>query len=435
MKVRRLIVLLVIAAVLSFDTTLSPLAAGSNLAPIPQTATIPMLQGTTRTLAVAPGNQTSPHVACGLVSYTDDNLQGSSFIGYIDSAANMELSIPGTGHDRLSDTDGQKIAFTALGPSGDQVFVYDLVSQITTPIPGVNNADPAVGGNLVAFVHGNVTASDIAVFDTSTLTTTQLTNDGLLNREPAMSPDGKVVVWEKCQSNGIGCDIYSATQTGPGAFTTRRVTATGENRFPGTNGQVIAYISNKSSENDIYFQRVDGSNEMQLAMPGDQRDLTISGRLIVFESKVGFWYDVFLYDLSSARFYQVTDTARNEMLNDVVAGCNGLNRIVYTTTGPFGDWDVWGIDFQLDASIDEQLTDLTSVVQGFTSHDGTAKSLISKLQDALVAINASDTATACDSLTAFINASQAQSGKKLTAGQVNQLVDSATQIKSDLGCQ
>ena len=68
-------------------------------------------------------------------------------------------------------------------------------------------------------------------------------------------------------------------------------------------------------------------------------------------------------------------------------------------------------------------------------HDGTENSLISKLQDALTAVNASDTATACDSLTAFINASQAQSGKKLTAAQVKQLVDSATVIKSDLGCQ
>ena len=53
----------------------------------------------------------------------------------------------------------------------------------------------------------------------------------------------------------------------------------------------------------------------------------------------------------------------------------------------------------------------------------------------LAAVNATDMATACDSLTAFINASQAQSGKKLTADQVKQLVDAAAQIKSDLGCQ
>jgi hypothetical protein len=75
------------------------------------------------------------------------------------------------------------------------------------------------------------------------------------------------------------------------------------------------------------------------------------------------------------------------------------------------------------------------LVLSFDLHDGFEKSLITKLQDALAAVNSSNTATACDSLTAFINAVQAQSGKKLTADQVKQLVDSGTQLKAELGCQ
>ena len=54
---------------------------------------------------------------------------------------------------------------------------------------------------------------------------------------------------------------------------------------------------------------------------------------------------------------------------------------------------------------------------------------------ALAANAASDIATACDSLTAFINECQAQSGKKLTADQATQLINSASQIKTELGCQ
>ena len=38
-------------------------------------------------------------------------------------------------------------------------------------------------------------------------------------------------------------------------------------------------------------------------------------------------------------------------------------------------------------------------------------------------------------LAVVVNASQAQSGKKLTAQQVRQLVDSAARVKTDLGCQ
>jgi hypothetical protein len=175
---------------------------------------------------------------------------------------------------------------------------------------------------------------------------------------------------------------------------------------------------------------------MQLSIPGDQRDLRMSNNLLVFESQTAdLSYDVFLYELTTARLYQVTNTPGNsETLSDVVAGCNGINRIVYAIPGA-GDFDVYGFTFQLNDSIVEQLNDLVALVQSFNLSVGTEASLISKLQDALAAVNASDTASACDSLTAFINASQAQLGKKLTANQVKQLVDSATQVQTDLGCQ
>jgi len=174
-----------------------------------------------------------------------------------------------------------------------------------------------------------------------------------------------------------------------------------------------------------------------MAGPGDQRDARISGNLIVFESQTADTsWDVLVYDLASARLFQVTKTPGvSETLSDIVTGCDGLNRIVYAVPGTFGDFDVWGFTFQLNDSIPDQLNDLVASVLSFNLHDGFENSLITKLQDALAAVNSSNTATACDSLTAFINAAQAQSGKKLTTDQVKQLVDSGTQIKSDLGCQ
>ena len=176
---------------------------------------------------------------------------------------------------------------------------------------------------------------------------------------------------------------------------------------------------------------------MRLALPGDQRDVRISGNLLVFESQTADQsYDVFVYDLSTARLYQVTNTPGvSETLSDIAAGCNGVNRIVYAAPATFGDFDVHAFTFQLTESTGDQVNDLITVVQGLNLHDGTENSLISKLQDALAAINSSDTATACASLTAFINASQAQSGKKLTSEQVKQLVDAANEVKADLGCQ
>jgi hypothetical protein len=111
-----------------------------------------------------------------------------------------------------------------------------------------------------------------------------------------------------------------------------------------------------------------------------------------------------------------------------------ISRLQGNQTNPH-DFDVWGFTFQLNDSIYDQLNDLMALVRSFNLQDGTEASLLSKSQEALAAVNTSDTTTACDSLSVFINASQAHVNKKLTADQVKQLVDFATQIKSDLGCQ
>ena len=171
MKARRLIVLLVIAALLSLGTASTPLAAGSDLATIPQATTIPMLVGTTEPIKLAYENQTSPQVACNLATYTNDDFQGNSIIKYFDFATNTEHIVPGNGLDRLSDTDGKRIAFTQVEPDGDHIVLYDIASQTTTPVPGARDFQPAIGGDLIAFVHGSpfsTSGNEIRVYDQNT---------------------------------------------------------------------------------------------------------------------------------------------------------------------------------------------------------------------------------------------------------------------------
>ena len=440
MKFRILIILLIVVALTSMTATPKPLAASNSMGPLAQAATIPMLSGTTQAIGVAAGTQTNPSVTCNLASYTNDDFEGTSSIHYFDFATNTDHVVPGNGLGRLSDTDGQRIVFTQLDGTGDHIGVYDIASQSTTFIGGSGNSDPALGGNLIAFRHGEPLSEigEIFIYDRSTGSVMPLSFNDVPDWSPAVSPDGNVVVWMTCQSGHAGCSIYSSMKNSAGTvFNGRLVSGTGENDSPDTNGQLIVYTSERNGENDIYFQTVAGSSEMHLAIPGDQRDVRISGNLLVFESQTADKsYDVFVYDLSTARLYQVTNTPGvSETLSDIAAGCNGVNRLVYAVPGTFGDFDVYAFTFQLSESITDQLNDLTALVRSFNLPDGTANSLITKLQDALAAVNSSDTATACASLTAFINASQAQSGKKLTSDQVKQLVDSATHVKSDLGCQ
>lgn len=440
MKFRTLIFLLIVAVLTSTTATLNSRAALNNVELPAQVTSIPMLSGTKQAIGVAPGSQTNPSVTCNVATYTSDDFEGTSSIHYFDFATNTDHVVPGNGLDRLSDTDGQRIAFTQLDATGDHIGIYDIASQTTTFIGSPGNSDPALGGNLVAFRHGEGSSliGDIFIYDRSTGGFLPLSYNDVPDWSPSVSPDGKVVVWTTCQVDHGGCSIYSSALNSAGTvFSARLVSGTLDYGSADTNGQLIVYTSERNGENDIYFQTVAGSTEMHLAIPGDQRDVRIAGNLIVFESQTADKsYDVFVYDLRTARLYQVTNTPGvDETLSDIASGCDGANRIVYAVPGPFGDFDVYAFTFQLSESITDQLNDLTALVRSFNLHDGTENSLITKLQDALVAVTASDTATACASLTAFINAGQAQSGKKLTPDQVKQLVDSATEVKGDLGCQ
>src|SRR4029450_12871664 len=147
----------------------------------------------------------------------------------------------GNGLDRLSNIGDTHVAFSELTSLGDHIVLFDTTTQTSTVVSGVKCTNPALGGNLVAFEDRSDTSSrqsEIDVYDISTSTVTQLTNDALFDKNPSLSPNGSAIAWEKCVIDGAGCDIYSAIQTSPGIFATQALTgSTGEDRTPDTNGE------------------------------------------------------------------------------------------------------------------------------------------------------------------------------------------------------
>jgi hypothetical protein len=401
-----------------------------------QTAGAPFLQGTFQVVSNANGNQYNPHVDCDLASYTFDDFQGSSTIHYQNLSTGADNVIPGNQIDLLSDVSGSHIAFTQVEFTGNTIVVFDTITQTSTVVPGTGRSNPSIGANLVAFEDRSsltVNESQVGTYDISTGTVTLLTSDPMDNRNISVSPSGNALVWEKCQLNDTGCDVYAAVQTSPGVFSIRALTADGGGyRSAHTDGELAVYISNRSGENDIYYQPLTGGTETHLSIPGDQRDPTISGNLIAFESQTGNGYDIFVYDLRSSQLFQVTNTAgQDESLSDLSV-CNGLGRIIYDYLG--NDFDVQAFTFQVPSTTEDSINNLLAVLNSFNLPPGNANSLIVKLQDALAANSASDTATICSDLTDFISECQAQAGKKLTTDQSAQLSSLATQLKTDLGC-
>ena len=80
----------------------------------------------------------------------------------------------------------------------------------------------------------------------------------------------------------------------------------------------------------------------------------------------------------------------------------------------------------VSADAAQAIGDLRDLVASMDIHHGIANALDAKLRAALAALEADDTAGACDSLQAFLNQVSAQSGKKLTEEQAEELTDAAT---------
>jgi len=428
------VLLIAVTLIAAGPSQRSGLAASTEVTVNLQTTGAPFLQGAFQLVSDGVGNQFYPHVDCDLASYTNDDFQGSSTIHYQNLTTGVDDIVPGNQVDLLSQVSGNRIAFTEVDFPGDSVIVFDALTQTRTMVPGYGKARPSIGGNLVAFEdRGGFTnyECEVGTYDIDTGTVARLTSDSMDNRFISVSPNGDALVWEKCQLNDTACDIYSAVQTSPGVFSTRALTVGGgEDRLPRTDGELAVYMSNRGGDYDIYYQPVTGGTEVRLAIPGDQRDPTISGNLISFESQdQNGTYDIFVYDLRTSRLFQVTDTGNylDETLSDLSV-CNGVGRIIYDIPG--NDFDVHVFTFQVPGTTEGEIGNLITTVRSFNLPQGITNSLIVKLQDA----QAADTTTACSALTDFIHECQAQAGKKLTVDQSNQVIASANQIRTELGC-
>ena len=448
-RLRWLVLIVVLIALALTGIGHGPSWAAARTTPqsviVTPSATVPMLTGTLVPVNNSQGDQTNPHVDRDRASYTNDDFAGHSLIHFFDFSTGTDSVIPGNGLDRLSDVSGTRIAFSEINTTlgVDQVVLFDTATQTHTVLPGLWCTNPALGANVIAFEDRKssfTNQGEIDVYGPSIDWVNQLTNDTLFDKNPALSATGQTIAWEKCQTDGVGCGIYWGYQVSPPVgYVTGLLTGVGENHRPDTNDEFVVYTSTRGGETDIYYKPLSNSPEMQIAIPGEQRDVRISGNLIVFESQTAgsdpFFHDVFVYDISSGSLYQVTNTpSDDERLSDISVW-NGTGRVVYAVAGGFGDFDVYAFTFQVPSSAQGDINGLIALVQNFNLPRGIENSLVTKLQDALAALNASDTATACDSLRSFINQCSAQSGKALTEEQVGQLINAATQIRTQLGCQ
>ncbi|HZI13144.1 MAG TPA: hypothetical protein VE153_22370 [Myxococcus sp.] len=306
-----------------------------------------------------PGDQTDPHVSGPLVAYTSEAF-GTSEIRYHHLDTSHDAAIPNGGaFDFVSDISQNTVVFTRVRTSS-AIFTYEVGGTggpvELAPEAGSSRRAAVIGGRTVAWQDfgytGNTQQPEIAAFDLDTGTLTRLSEDTLLDRTPAVAPDGQTVVWAKCNTLGQQCDVWQARREGTGFAVQALTGAEGEESQPDTNGEWVVYASTRThdgvSDRDIYWKPVGGGAEQRLALPGVDSNPSISGPLVAFErrapSKEDF--DISLYDLRTQTLYVLTSSAANENLTDLSVAADGTVRVVWTVSEN-GDFNVHSFIFKL----------------------------------------------------------------------------------------
>jgi Tol biopolymer transport system component len=390
--------------------------------PGPAFATIGTAPTITHTpVTTAAGDQTDPHISGSRVSYTS-NADGTNRIHYHDIATSADARIPNLGEeDFLSDISGSKIVFTRVGATSS-IYVYDAGASAAVevaPSAVANRIDPAIGGSTVAWQDFGFRPSalepEIVVHDMTTGITTRLTNDALLDRFPAVSPDGNVVVWRKCQAtDGTGnvlanCDIWKAVRSA-GIWVAGAVTgAEGEETTPDTDGQTITYGSTRSGEMDVFWRPVAGGPEQQLTLTGIQTDPSISEGLITFDSRNAAGnMDVWAYDIGTDIAFPLITTSPNQTLNDVWVSPTGLVRVVYQSDET-GDFNIYALSFQRSTGLvcstapaRDQIKTLLTALHGLSLTPAQRTALLAPLKAAALAIFGGNKPAAIEALQNFM---------------------------------
>jgi Tol biopolymer transport system component len=364
MKTRSASILIALTSVAATLALAGALPAGA--AP----ASVPTLPGTSITINNGPGDATQPQVSGNYVSYTDD-ATGLLAVHYYNLATSTDASIPNNGgNDSLSGISGTTIAYTHADMSGNfSINTYDIGSASPVPLDpqtGAVRTNPAIGGDTVAWVDftANPSTPQILVYNTATQTVTTLASDSSANVQPAVSPDGSVVVWAKCDPSGTPCNIWEARLTGGTWTSTALTTGTDDNELPATDGNIVVYQALRSGAQGIYWQPVGGGTEQQVpypAGPGASSHPHTSGGLISFEyTDSGGTPNIYVYSLATQTDYQITNTpGLSNTLNDISVTPDGMASVVWQEQQTGSNSDVYGFQFQAPTAQNPTATSLT----------------------------------------------------------------------------
>lgn len=288
--------------------------------------TPPVFSVVERRLTTAAGEHYDPAISGDLVVYSDTRGLDMD-IWYTDLTTGQEHPVTlAPGNQELTDVSGRRIAYSDYDVL--EVRVFDVDTGTTLRLPPGGSApymaiDPAISGDLVAWTSTAEGNPEIHAYDLATGEERRVSAWPGVDFHPAVT-DG-VIVWERCDSNGI-CDIW-AYDWATGVTTQVTDTPTDDERSPDISGRTIVYQGTRGGEPDAFAYDLDTGVERRLSLAGGQYNPNVAGQWVSFDDVSTGTYHIWLWDLATGRTYRVTaDVAgAGQYLNDIDG-----DRIVYT---------------------------------------------------------------------------------------------------------
>jgi hypothetical protein len=293
------------------------------------------------TIDSGPGSQFDPHVDGNLISYTyNANDATGTRLRYFRIGVDLtpqEIARGQNEQDFLSHVSDGRIAYSHVNNTGTHVMLFDTAQPAgagnpleINPSTDANRFRPAIGGNTIAYIDLNLGVNgELVAYDLATNSSSRLTSDTETDQNPSVSPDGNTIVWEHCPVDTNHCDIWKAMKSGGTWTVSVASNDPSQEDFPGTNGSVVVYASDRPAGSaDVFFR--DGSGiEYDIQLPGTEAAPGIAGDLVVFAGNPTGKYDIYLYQISTNRLWNVTNSPVDTLLCDVSTLPNGDVIIVY----------------------------------------------------------------------------------------------------------
>lgn len=325
------------------------------------------LCGSETQVTYAAADQFDPAIAGNLVVYTDFSGVDAD-VWYTDLTTGLAHPITtAPGDQQLTGVAGNKIVFTDWNAM--DVLVFDVTDHTTiniTNAAGSNSLDPAISGDLVAWIDDRDGNAEIYAYNLSTYEARRITNAPLLvDQSPAVG--GELIVWERCDS--YTCDVFVYDWA---TSATRQLTATpwASERFPDVFGRTVVFQREQGTpiDKDVVAVNLDAAGEKVLALAGDQENAHISGDFVSFNDSASGLPHIGLWNLATGSHFEMTKGDSGQYLNDIDG-----KRVVYSDTRSAGNLDIYMDTFNL-TPVAAAGEDQTSIHDRLVNLDGSASS-------------------------------------------------------------